>query len=139
MRTSVDTNVLSALLSAEPGAEKIAKVLHDAQGHGTLIICGAVFAELCAYPKISMDFVERFLTSTGIIVDFSMGEIVWREVAKRFGKYANRRRSSRGNHPKRLLTDFIVGAHALASADRLLTKDEGCYKQDFPELKRLTV
>jgi predicted nucleic acid-binding protein len=139
MRTAVDTNVLSALLSAEPGAAELAALLHQAQDDGALVICGAVFAELCAYPGIALAFVDRFLASTGIDVEFELSEAVWREAARRFGKYAARRRSSRGSNPKRLLTDFIVGAHALVSADRLLTLDEGCYKQDFPDLKRLTI
>ena len=45
----------------------------------------------------------------------------------------------RENTPKRLLADFVIGAHALYSADRLLTLDEGRYRRDFPELKLLTI
>jgi len=33
------------------------------------------------------------------------------------------------------LADFIIGSHALAQADRLMTLDPKRYKQDFPELK----
>jgi predicted nucleic acid-binding protein len=36
---------------------------------------------------------------------------------------------------KRLLADFIIGSHALAQADRLMTLDPKRYRQDFPELK----
>jgi predicted nucleic acid-binding protein len=38
---------------------------------------------------------------------------------------------------KRLLGDFIVGAHALLQADRLMTFDPKRYKSHFPELKLL--
>lgn len=139
MRTAIDTNVISALLSAEPKAAEISEVLSDALGEGALVICGPVYAELSAYPKVSAGFVDEFLNSTGIVVDFDLDESVWREAAIRFATYASRRRSSRGQHPKRLLTDFIVGAHALLRADRLLTLDEGCYTQDFPDLARIAI
>jgi len=36
---------------------------------------------------------------------------------------------------KRLLSDFIVGSHALEQADRLMTLDPKRYNRDFPELK----
>ncbi len=139
MRTAVDTNVISALWSAEPLASGLSAVLETASAEGALVVCGAVYAELLAYPKNSAKFTDDFLESTGIAIDFDFGEAVWREVALRFAKYAGRRRSSRGNHPKRLLTDFIVGAHALVCADRLLTLDGGCYDQDFPDLPRVQV
>lgn len=139
MRTAVDTNALSALLSAEPKAAEVSEILSDALGEGALVICGPVYAELSAYPKISAGFMDEFLASTGIAVDFELGESVWREAALRFAKYASRRRSSRGHQPKRLLTDYIVGAHALIRADRLLTLDESCYAQDFPDLPRIAI
>jgi predicted nucleic acid-binding protein len=40
--------------------------------------------------------------------------------------------------PRRLLVDFVIGAHALLRADRLLTLDTSLYKQDFPDLKIIT-
>ncbi len=138
MRTAVDTNIVSALLSAEPGANDISIALDEALGEGSLVICGPVYAELSAYPGNSPKLLDSFLLSTGIAVDFNLGEAVWRQTALRFAKYAARRRHSRSSHPKRLLTDFIIGAHALIHADRLLTLDQGCYAKYFPDLKRIT-
>jgi predicted nucleic acid-binding protein len=37
--------------------------------------------------------------------------------------------------PRRLLTDFVIGVHALRRADRLITFDAGGYRRDFPELQ----
>lgn len=79
--------------------------------------------------------VARFLRDTGIITDFQIGEHVWREAAARFARYANRRRRSGGTSPKRMLVDFVVGAHALLLTDCLLTLDKERYARDFPELK----
>src|SRR5438046_5990875 len=44
---------------------------------------------------------------------------------------------SRAGSPKRLLVDFIVAAHALLRADRLMTLDASRYRQDFPKLRLL--
>ena len=138
MRTAVDTNILSALWSGEPLASTVSEVLDQAATDGGLVICAAVYAELLAHPKAKLDFVENFLSSTGISIDFDIGEPVWREASVRFAKYAMRRRASRGGRAKRLLADFIVGAHALLRSDRLLTLDRSRYPRDFPELEQIT-
>jgi predicted nucleic acid-binding protein len=138
MRTAIDTNVLSALWSAEPLSAAMSDALEEAGAAGALVICPVVYAELLAHPKASTDFVNEFLTETDISIDFPVGEPVWREVAARFSKYAIRRRSSRRGNAKRLVADFIVGAHALIRADRLLTLDRSRYSRDFPDLELIT-
>jgi predicted nucleic acid-binding protein len=138
MRTAIDTNILSALWSGEPLASTVSEVLDQAATDGGLVVCATVYAELLAHPKAKLDFVDDFLLSTGISIDFDLGEQVWREASVRFAKYATRRRVSRGGRAKRLLADFIVGAHALLRADRLLTLDQTCYARDFPELEQIT-
>ena len=98
------------------------------------MICAPVYAELCAYPGVTKNFALKFLNETGIHIDFQINEAMWHETAVRFAEYANRRRKSGGGAPKRMLVDFIVGAHALLTAERFLTLDQGRYAKDFPEL-----
>jgi hypothetical protein len=138
MRTAIDTNVLSALWSGEPLASLVSEALDQAAGSGGLVVCAAVYAELLAHPKAKLDFVDDFLSATDISIDFDLGEPVWRAASLRFAKHASRRRVSRGGSAKRLLADFIVGAHALLRADRLLTLDQSRYSRDFPELEQIT-
>jgi predicted nucleic acid-binding protein len=138
MRTAIDTNVISALWTGEPSAEKLAAILARAGRAGALTIAAPAYAELLAYPGATPEFVDGFLASTGVLTDFRLDEAIWREAGLRFSKYAARRRSSRAGAPRRLLADFIIGAHALLRSDRLLTLDVLLYKQDFPELKIVT-
>jgi len=82
-----------------------------------------------------MGFVDSFLRDTGIRVDFDVNETVWRSAGAAYAEYAARRRRSAGGEPKRLLVDFLVGAHASVRADRLLTLDPNRYRTHFPDLE----
>ena len=139
MRTAVDTNVVSALWSREPLASRLAALLGQAQGAGALVICGPVYAELLAHPLAEEAFVRQFLTDTHVRVDFELDESVWRKAGQGFSAYAKRRRSSGGGEPRRLLVDFLVGAHAELRAERLLTLAASRYVQDFPGLNLMEV
>ena len=138
MRTTIDTNIISALWTGESEVEKIVATLARARRAGGLTISAPVYAELLAYPGATTEFVDGFLDSSGASVDFRLDEAIWRKAGLRFAKYAARRRTSRAGTPRRLLADFIIGAHASLSADRLLTLDVLLYARDFPELKLLT-
>jgi predicted nucleic acid-binding protein len=135
MRTAVDTNVISALWSGEPLAQSVAGVLSDAKMEGGLVIAAPVYAELLAYPNATESFLNSFLQETSVSVDFEFNQSIWLEAGRRFARYAKRRRKSRAGGPRRLLVDFVIGAHALAQADRLMTLDPNQYKRDFPELR----
>lgn len=135
MRTAVDTNVLSALWSGEPTSGQMSALLGQSRNAGSLVICAAVYAELLAHPRAGQSFVDGFLGSTDIQVDFDLDETVWRDVGRGFSAYAERRRRAGGTPAKRLLADFIVGSHALHRADRLLTLDRDRYVVDFPTLQ----
>jgi len=79
MRTALDTNVISALLSKEPTSKRAVGLLGKAKMAGGLVICGAVYAELLAYPGMTKEMLERLLEDTGIDVDFELPDVVWLE------------------------------------------------------------
>jgi predicted nucleic acid-binding protein len=135
LRTALDTNVLSALWSGESSARGIESVLFKARGEGGLVICAPVYCELLAYPSATQGFVQEFLGDTGIFVEFLLDEEIWQRAANGFVAYAQRRRRSGGGTPKRMIVDFVVAAHALLRADRLITLDASRYRQDFPKLR----
>lgn len=135
MRTALDTNVLSALWDREPNWRRITKLLGEATEAGSVVLCAAVYAETLAHPRVTEGFVRAFLADTRIVVDFELGERVWTEAGRAYAHYAERRRRSAKEHPRRILADFVIGAHAMVTADRLMTLDRGRYAKDFPELK----
>jgi predicted nucleic acid-binding protein len=135
MRTSIDANIFSAIWSREPGADLIAAQLGKAKMEGALIISPFVFSELLAYPGADEAYVRGVLHATGVTVDLKLDEKLWSEAGLRFARYAARRRISAGEGPRRLLADFLIGAHALVQAERLMTLDPKIYRQDFPELE----
>ncbi len=135
MLSAVDTNIISALWSKEPTARQMVALLTQAREAGGLVICAPVHAELQAHPEAGRSFVERFLDDTGIQVAFALSEAVWREAGEAYAAYAERRRNATGGQAKRLLVDFVVGAHALLEADQLLTLDAERYQTAFPDLK----
>jgi predicted nucleic acid-binding protein len=134
MRTALDTNILSALWSNEPSALAITKALGTAKDDGAIVISGTVYCELLAHPNANEAYLKRFCGDTGIAIDLHLRDAAWVEAGRRFANYANRRRMSKSGTPKRLLADFLVGAHALLQAERLMTLDVERYRQDFPEL-----
>lgn len=134
MRTAVDTNIILALWSAEPLAGRAEAALMKARKAGSLVICGVVYAELAAHPNSTANFVTDFLRNTEIEADFSTTEAMWNHAAIANARQAERRRKLGKREPKRLVADFMIGAHAVVAADRLLTADINRYKSSFPHL-----
>jgi len=139
VRTAIDSNILSALWSKESLAGSIARQLGEAKGDGALLMAPVVYVELLAYPGATESFLKNFLADTGVTVEFDLQEAVWKEAGRRFARYAGRRSKSGHGNPKRLLADFLIGAHALVQADCLMTLDVTRYRQDFPELRLVTL
>jgi hypothetical protein len=98
---------------------------------GRIIVSDIVYAELV--PAFG-DRARLQQAIEGINAEHSSidSDIAW-EAGIRWMRY---RRA--GGPRTRILADFLIGAHALASADVFLTRDRGFYDTYFPELSRAT-
>lgn len=135
VRIAVDTNVFSALLSGGAESAPEARIaLENARAAGTLVVSPAVYAEFAA--RRSPDYADTFFSEKGVEVDWYPGREVWRMAGSRYGDYARARRRHKGDPgPRRILADFLIGAHALHLARGLLTSDKRIYGTYFPELR----
>jgi predicted nucleic acid-binding protein len=135
MTTAVDTNVVIALWDKDSALSLAAqRVLEAAFNRGNLVAAAPVFADLIAAPGRTEAFVGSFFEETGIAIDWELSEQVWRSAGRAFQAYAERRRKQRDTGTRRILADFLIGAHALSNGCRLLTLDDRLYRASFPTL-----
>jgi predicted nucleic acid-binding protein len=135
MTTAIDTNVVSALWDKDPGLNSAARAaLEKALRRGGLVVAAPVFSELMAAPGRTERFVATFFEENGIAVDWQLSDAVWRSAGRALQSYAERRRKQKDSGARRILADFLIGAHALVGGHRLLTLDKGLYGAAFPGL-----
>ncbi len=109
--------------------------LQRAARRGRLVIAAPVYAELVAAPGYDAEIIDRLLAQARITVDWELDEATWRLAAQAHRGYAERRRAQRGDPgPRRILADFLIGAHAVRLASALLTFDDRIYQAAFPAL-----
>ena len=134
MITAVDSPVLLDVLipETEHGAESEER-LAKAAGAGALVISPTVVAELGAFFNREFEL-KAFLRDTGLkLVPFGLASLhlagqTWKAHQRKAGAQPN------GQH-QQVMADFLVGAHAVVHAERLLTRDRGFYRAWFPKLK----
>jgi len=140
MTTAIDTNVVVALWNDDDTLNSRARQgLEMALARGGLIIAPPVFAELLASPGRSEAFLDSFCGQTGISVDWDLNETIWRTAGRAFQTYAARRQKEGPSRPRRILADFVIGAHAAHNGFALLTLDDRLFRAAFPRLSLITV
>lgn len=140
MTTAIDSNILIALWNEDDSLNTLARSALDAAlGQGSLVIAAPVFAELLAAPSRNEAFLDSFCRETGISVDWNLNEAVWRTAGRAFQLHVARRRRQRVSGQRRILADFLIGAHAVQNGFRLLTLDHRLYRAAFPRLAIVTV
>ncbi len=136
MTIALDTNVLAVVLEGEAGLAQRTRVsLERVSQQSALVIAPAIYAELIAAPRRDEATVDAFLREAGIAIDWQLDQDVWRLAGRAYRDYAARRRAQRGDRgPRRILTDFIIGAHAVHLGASLLTFDRDIFRAAFPSL-----
>jgi len=133
--TAVDSNIFAALWEQEESLNlPVREALLAARRRGSLVVSAPVYTELLAFPSRSEAFLDSFFRGTNVTVDWNLSEPIWRLAGRAFQGYAARRRRRSVPGPRRIMADFLIGAHAVHHGFSLLTFDDRIYRAAFPQL-----
>jgi len=128
MRTALDSSVLlDVIVDDVKFADRSEAALRDAAAMGSLVVGECVLAEI--RPAFATGQTEEFLSEWNI--EFVPSSVESSLLAgEMFLTYLRRRPRA----PRRVIANFLIGAHALLTADRLLARDRGYYRDYFKKL-----
>ena len=124
--TLIDSNILIDVWGYDDGSGWSLEALVRCQREGELVVNFVVWSEVA--PAISRTRLEAYVAELGI----SREQMPWDAAHAAGLAHAQYRRS--GGVRERTLPDFLIGAHAMTSGHRLLTRDSARYRSYFPEL-----
>jgi predicted nucleic acid-binding protein len=128
MISAVDSSVILDVLTDNPEfADTSEALLRRAMTEGKLVIGECVLAEIIPAFKDEKTLKE-FLADWQIeFVPSSRDSAIL--AGRHFARYL-----SRGGRTGRIVADFLIGAHAMFHADRLLARDRGYLRDYFSKL-----
>ena len=132
----LDTNFVQALLQTQHihhGRSIDVLVQH---ADAPICICPLVFSEALCIPEMTLSTLNLFLEDFGIEVDWLIPEQVWIEAGVARATHLQYRADL--NSPKRLIADFVIGAHALVRGFRLCTFDPKGFRTAFSNLELIS-
>ena len=153
MIVAVDTNIfLDILIPDEDHFISSKRMLDEYVKRGQLIVCEIVYAELASQFSSEPDL-RTFLSDTGIKLIQSSEKTAylagerWKEYSK--NKKQRLQCSQCGKtvtihcpqcerpltFKQHIISDFIIGAHALTHAELFLTRNRGFYRSYFKDLR----
>jgi len=127
MITALDSSVVLDVLLDDPAhADRSQAALAQARNEGRMVVCSTVIGELHpvvgdSLPSLLDDWQVHFVPDS---LDSALLAGEW------FSRYLRG-----GGKRGRVVADFMIGAHAMLHADRLLTRDDGFQRSHFRELK----
>ncbi len=129
MITAVDTNVLLDVFGADPkfslaSSEALRRCLRE----GALVASEVVWAETATVFGNVRSFRDAMHKLPASFLPMT-------EEAALKAAQAWRHYRAGGGPRNRIAADFLIGAHALVAADRLLTRDRGFYRRYFAGLR----
>ncbi len=126
----MDTSVLLDVFIADARHGQRSKSwLRAAYDAGAIVLCDIVYAELVPafHDRSALDRALREINAAASPIDTAIAY----DAGVRWMRY----RQAAGPRD-RIITDFLIGAHAVAVADNFLTRDRGFYTTYFPELMK---
>jgi predicted nucleic acid-binding protein len=131
---SLDTNIILAAFDPADRLHMQAHAVLGRIGSEPRVVCPVVYAELAASRE--WDRLKLFLERAAVDVLWEMPEAVWERAGMAMGEYARMRRG--GALPRRVVADFLIGAHAEHHGLVLATFDRAVYEAVFSSVRLIS-